>query len=131
MNNLSYLLTRTAAHHPNRPATFHGDSIQDYRWLDGQVGRLASGLAGLAGAGGASVRNARVGLILDNEPRGLVSLLGPLRAGMVIVPTNPRLHPAEQAFILANCGARVTMASRQHLDGLLAAEGMPAGMTFI
>jgi long-chain acyl-CoA synthetase len=131
MNNVSYLLTRTAAHHPNRAATFHGESIRDYRWLDEQVGRLAHGLAGVVEAGGTPVRGERVGLILDNEPRGLVALLGPLRAGMVIVPTNPRLHAAEQAFILANCGARVTIASRRHLDGLLATDGMPEGMRIV
>lgn len=131
MNNLSYLLTRTAAQHGNRPATFHGDSIHDYRWLDEKVSRLANGLAGLASSNGAAVRGQRIGLILDSEPRGLVAMLGPLRAGMVIVPTNPRLHPAEQAFILANCGARVVIASRRHLDGLLAAPGLPPGMTII
>ncbi len=53
MNNLSYLLTRTAAQHGNRTATLHGDSIRNYRWLDDQAGRLASALAGIAGAGGA------------------------------------------------------------------------------
>jgi long-chain acyl-CoA synthetase len=131
MNNLSYLLTRTAAQHGSRPATFHGDSVRDYRWLDEQVSRLANGLAGILDAAGTPVRGERVGLILDNEPRGLVAMLGPLRAGMVIVPMNPRLHPAEHAFILANCGARLVIASRRHLDGLLAAPGLPPGITVI
>ncbi len=58
-------------------------------------------------------------------------MFGPLRAGMVIVPMNPRLHPAEHAFILANCRARVLVASRRYLDGLLAVDGLPAGITII
>jgi len=131
MNNLSYLLTRTAAQHGARPATFHGESIKNYRWLDEQVSRLANGLAGVAGPGGAPVRGERVGLILENEPRGLAAMLAPLRAGMVIVPMNPRLHPSEHAFILADCGARVVIASRRYLDGLLAAAELPAGITII
>ncbi|MBE0594962.1 MAG: AMP-binding protein, partial [Gemmatimonadales bacterium] len=131
MHNLSYLLTRAAAQHGARPATFHGDSVRDYRWLDEQVSRLANGLAGILDATGTPARGERVGLILDNEPRGLVAMLGPLRAGMVIVPMNPRLHPAEHAFILANCGARAVIASRRHLDGLLTTPGMPPGITIV
>ncbi|WP_332813844.1 AMP-binding protein [Ramlibacter sp.] len=123
MNNLAYLLSRAGALHGNRPATFHGDSVRDYRWLDDQVGRLASALLALGLAAGD-----RVGLLLDNEPRGLVGLFGPLRAGMAIVPMNPKLHSSEHAYMLEDCGARVVVASKRFVEPLMSANGLPAGL---
>lgn len=111
MVNLSYLLTRAAALHPKNPALFHGDRQWDYRWLDEQVGRLASALSA-SGLG----RGDRVGLILDNEPRGLIAMLGPLRAGMVLVPMNPKLHASEHAYMLENSGARALIAHRRFVE---------------
>jgi long-chain acyl-CoA synthetase len=118
MKNLAYLLTRTARLHASRPATLHGDAVRDYKWLNEHVSRLASGLVKLGLAKGD-----RVGLILQNEPRGLVSLFGPLRAGMALVPMNPKLHPSEHAYMLTHCGARALIVSRPYLDGLLALRG--------
>lgn len=126
MNNLSYLLTRAASLHGSQTATFHGESTRDYRWLNDSVGRLASGLI----KSGLEIGD-RVGLIVENEPRGLVSLLGPLRAGLPIVPMNPKLHPSEHAYMLENCGARALIVSRRYLDGVLAHEQLPAGLIII
>ena len=69
----------------------------------------------------------RVGLILGNEPRGLVSLFGPLRAGMALVPMNPKLHPSEHAYMLGHCGARALVVSRPYLEGLLAMRAVAPG----
>jgi long-chain acyl-CoA synthetase len=127
MKNLSYLLSRTARLHGRRPATLHGDSVRDYAWLNEQVSRLASSLVGLGLAKGD-----RVGLIVGNEPRGLVSLFGPLRAGMALVPMNPKLHPSEHAYMLGHCGARALVVSRPYLEGLLAIRAsLPAGLLLI
>ena len=93
-----------------------------------QVSRLASSLVGLGLAKGD-----RVGLILGNEPRGLVSLFGPLRAGMALVPMNPKLHPSEHAYMLGHCGARALVVSRPYLEGQpgVPRASLPAGLVLI
>jgi acyl-CoA synthetase (AMP-forming)/AMP-acid ligase II len=125
--NLAYLLTRTAKLYGSRPATFHGDSVQNYSQIHAQVSRLASGLAGLGLA-----RGDRVGLILENDPRGLVAMFGPLRAGMAIVPMNPKLHPSEHAFMLNHSEARALIGTQAAIEGIQAlGTSFPAGFVFI
>jgi len=46
---------------------------------------------------------------VDIEPRAIDCLLGPLRGGLAIVPVNSRLHPAEHAYMLSDCGARAVV----------------------
>ncbi|MCW5773794.1 MAG: AMP-binding protein, partial [Rhodospirillaceae bacterium] len=106
MLNLAYLLTRSARRNPDAPAIFHGDTIRDQAWLDGRIGRLAGALLALG-----LNRGDRVGLVVETEPQGLESLIAPLRAGLVIVPMNPRLHRDDYAYMLAVCGARALIVS--------------------
>lgn len=112
--NLAYFLTRAARLHPDRPAILHGDRTTNYRSLDERVGRLAGALLGLG-----LRRGDRVGIIVEIEPRAIECLLAPLRAGLVLVPMNPRLHASEYAFMLRKCGAKVLLASNERLGDLL------------
>lgn len=114
MPNFSYFLTRTARRYGTKPAVFYR-KVYDYRYLNQRVSQLASIFMHLG-----LKRGDRVGIVCDCEPRGLESLFGPLRAGMVIVPMNPRLHPAEHAYMLLNCDARALICGRPYLDGLMA-----------
>ncbi len=127
MLNLSCFLTRAARVRGKAPAIFHGDAISHYAALDERVSRLAAALTGL----GVS-RQDRIGIVCDSEPRGLECMIAPLRAGMVLVPMNPKLHPAEHAYMLQNCGAAALICGRPYRDGLAALrEQMPAGMHFV
>ncbi len=120
--NLAYHLTRAARRLPDAPAILHGDVERSYAWLDDRVGRLAGALRGLGLEPGD-----RVGLIVETEPRSIECLLGPLRAGLAIVPVNHRLHPAEHAYMLADCGARAVLCSASRTDPLLGVrDRMPA-----
>lgn len=114
--NLAYFLTRTAKLHPQRPAILHGDTMLDYRSLDERVGRLAGALLGLGLRHGD-----RVGIVVEAEPRAIECLLAPLRAGLVLVPMNPRLHASEYAFMLRKCGAKALLVSHERLGDLLSA----------
>ena len=125
MRNLGYLLTRTCRRHPGLTAVLHGDTERTYAWLDERVGRLAAALVDLGLRPGD-----RVGIIVDNEPRGLEALWAPLRAGLVLVPMNPKLHAAEHAWMMGNCQARALIVARGHLDGLLA-ERLPEGLAIL
>lgn len=53
---------------------------------------------------------------MDIEPRAIDCLLGPLRGGLAIVPVNSRLHPAEHAYMLSDCGARAVLCSAAQAD---------------
>lgn len=121
--NLAYFLTRAALLHPDRPAIVQGDTALDYRSLDERVGRLAGALLGLG-----LRRGDRVGIVVEAEPRAIECLLAPLRAGLVLVPMNPRLHASEYAFMLRKCGARVLLASRERLNDLLSARAEFSGV---
>ena len=114
MLNLSYFLTRSANHHPAHAAIIHGETTRSYRWLDQRVGRLARALLDLG-----LVRGDRVGLVVEAEPRSIECLLAPLRAGLVLVPMNPRLHQREYAFMLRECGAKALLCSNERLEDLL------------
>ena len=117
MENVAYFLTRTARQRGHLPAIFHGDVVRDYSWLDDQVSRLAAGLRALG-----LNQGDRIGLVLEGEPRGFIALLAPLRAGLVIVPMNPKLHPKEQLFAFRNCGARAVIMSQAFVEGFLQCE---------
>ena len=127
MLNLSYLLTRSAKLYPQAPALLRDGLERNYLELQQRVSRLACALKGLGiEAGG------RVGIICNSEPRGLEALFGPLRAGLVIVPMNPKLHPREHAYMLSNCGASALICGAEYLQALLEVRGeMPQGMHII
>jgi len=73
-----------------------------------------------------------VGIVCDAEPRGLESLFGILRAGMVLVPMNPRLHPREHAYMLRNCEAAALICGASYREALIAtASEFPSGMSVI
>ena len=114
MVNLAYYLTRAAQRTPDATAICHGDERLDYASLNDRVGRLADGLRRLGLKPGD-----RVGLVVDTEPRSLECLLAPLRAGLTIVPVNNRLHPAEHAYMLDDCGARAVLCSAPRVAPLL------------
>ncbi len=114
--NLAYFLTRAARLHPRRPAIVRGEKTMDYRSLNERVGRLAGALLGLG-----LKRGDRVGIVVEIEPRAVECLLAPLRAGLVLVPMNPRLHAAEYAFMLRKCGAKALLVSNERLSDLVLA----------
>ena len=100
--NLAQLLARAARVHPVRPALFSGTTpVASYADWQARAARLAGAFhtAGLAPGD-------RVVLFLRNHPRYLEVLLGAWWAGLVVVPVNAKLHPAEAQWILDNAQAR-------------------------
>ena len=100
---LAHLLARQARlDDPGRTAVFHGSApwASHAQWAARSAG-LAQRLrdAGLAPGD-------RVLLFLRNHPRYLELLWGAWWAGLVVVPVNAKLHPAEVAWIAGNAQAR-------------------------
>src|SRR5213596_1370388 len=93
------LLRRAAKDFGNRPAiTFYGKSLS-YRDLDAAVDRFAAGLRAIGVRSGD-----RVSLVLPNTPHFVIAFFAVLRAGGVVVQTNPTYTPRELAILWSDAG---------------------------
>lgn len=97
--HIGQLLTRAARHHSTNTAWYEGDRKISYAAADLRITRLASALRMLGMRTGD-----RVGMLLNNSPQALEVMLATMRAGLVIVPLNVRLHPDEHAYIIKDSG---------------------------
>jgi long-chain acyl-CoA synthetase len=100
-NNLTHLLTESAARHPDRPALKLDDAVLNYATLD----EGASRVAGLLKDKGVQPGD-RVAVMLPNVPYFGVVYYGVLRAGGVVVPMNVLLKPREVEFYLSDPAAK-------------------------
>lgn len=116
--NVTTLLDRGARQAPTALAWKHGTRSATYGELRKRVGQLAAGLLerGL-------VPGDRVVLCLPNRPELLEMLFATMWAGLVTVPVNWHLHPAEVRYVLGHCGARAVLVADE-TDAVL--DGLPA-----
>ncbi|HVK32697.1 MAG TPA: AMP-binding protein [Burkholderiaceae bacterium] len=105
---LCHLLARQARLAPERVAILHGDKP----WAShaGWAARSAALAQRLRAAGLAP--GERVLLFMRNHPRYLELMWGAWWAGLVVVPVNAKLHPAEVEWIVGNAGARWGFVTR-------------------
>ncbi|MGA1254263.1 MAG: AMP-binding protein, partial [Burkholderiaceae bacterium] len=100
--NLAHLLLRQACVSGNRPAIFSGTAP----WATyGQWAQRSAGLASQLRSAGLAPGD-RILLFMRNHPRYLELLLGVWWAGLVAVPVNAKLHPAEVAWIVDHAQTR-------------------------
>ncbi len=93
------------------PAIALGDAVvHRYGALAERVSRLAQALRRRYGL----APGERVALVMKNCPEYLEILYGCWHAGLVAVPVNAKLHPAELAYILADSGARLCFTTAAH-----------------
>lgn len=113
--NLTHLIVQAATNFPDRPAVSIGDRrLYDYRAYGSLAARLAGGMSD-----GFGLRPGdRVALAMTNNPEYLAILFAIWRAGLVAVPTNAKLHPRELAYIVADSGARLCLATSDLADSL-------------
>ena len=96
---------------PSTTAVIDGDRTLGFAALDERASRLASGLLSRGLSTGE-----RVAVLLGNRLEYPEIAAGIAKAGLVMVPLNPRLTPAESRYILEHSGARAIV-----LDDALAA----------
>jgi long-chain acyl-CoA synthetase len=109
---LHALLERTAREHPDALATIFGgyalgrclDRSMTYRELDERADRFAAGLERLG-----IMKGDRVALVLPNCPQFVYCFYGALKAGVIVVPTNPLYTVRELRHQLADSGARAAV----------------------
>ncbi len=108
---LPELILRHAARAPDAVALVHGGSSMRYGEFEAAVRGFADGLAGL-GLG----RGERVAIWLDKCFETVIASFGAPAAGGVFVPLNPLLKPAQVAFAMQDCGARLLVTSPSRLS---------------
>ena len=111
--NVFSLLADPIRRLPDAPAVVHGDRRLSYGAFDSAAAAVGAMLAQLGCAAGD-----RVLLYLRNGFEYPVLLLAPMRAGMVVVPVNAKLHPREVAFICRDAEPKVVIAHRDGIDAL-------------
>lgn len=100
--NVAALLERSAHAWPTLPALAEGGrTICDYATLAGRAARLAGAFEGAGLKPGE-----RVAVVSYNAPAYVEALFAIWWAGLIAVPVNAKLHPAELGYVLGNCGAR-------------------------
>lgn len=100
--NLAQLLIRQAHMAGDRPAIFSGTAA----WATySQWAQRSAALAERFRSSGLQPGD-RVLLFMRNHPRYLEALWAAWWAGLVVVPVNAKLHPAEVAWIIDNAQAR-------------------------
>jgi len=99
---LTWLLDTAAKQHPGHTALIYFGRRMTYAQLSSQADRFAVALQKLG------VRKGdRVAIALPNIPQYPIAFYGALRAGAVVVPTNPLYTSHEMQHQLADSGAKV------------------------
>jgi acyl-CoA synthetase (AMP-forming)/AMP-acid ligase II len=114
------ILARAAGAAPEAPALYCGDASWTFADLDADAAALAAAVAARTEAGD------RVAILSHSRGEYVTAYYGVPRAGRVLVPLNPRLHPAEWADQLARSGARLLLAEPDLLAAARAHGGTEA-----
>jgi long-chain acyl-CoA synthetase len=93
---LFHFLQESARKYPDRACTIFKGAVITYREMEEMSDRLAAGLAGLG-----VKKGDRVGIFMPNTPQFVLAYFGILKAGGVVVATNP-LYTAPEIEHQAN-----------------------------
>jgi len=92
-------LEASAARYPNQPCTVFKGRVVTYREMNDLTDRFAAALAGLG-----VKKGDRIGLFIPNTPQFVIAYYGVLKAGGVVVATNPLYTPREIEHQLNDSG---------------------------
>ncbi len=98
-------LETAARRYPRHRALVFYDHVMTYRELDDAANRFANALIALG-----VKKGERVALLLPNSPQTVIAYYGALKAGAVVVSTNPLFNADELAHQLNDSGAETIVA---------------------
>ena len=101
---LTWLLDQTVSRYPGQTAFIYYGTKLSYAQFSSLANRFATGLQRLG-----IKKGDRVAIALPNIPQFPIAFYGALRAGAVVVPTNPRYTEREIQHQLADSGAGVVV----------------------
>ena len=99
-----HFLEEAARKYPDQPCTVFRDDIIRYGEMNALVDRLASALAAMGVR-----RGDRLGILLPNLPQFVLVYYAVLKAGGVVVATNPQYKQRELEYQLGNAGVETVV----------------------
>ena len=120
--NVHSMLADAVRRRGHQTAIRWGERRLSYSAFDGTCAALGAWFAEM----GCS-RGDRVLLFLRNCFEFPALLMAPMRAGLVVVPTNAKLHPREVAWIAGNAEPKLIITHTEHIEEIRAA--LPAGLS--
>jgi long-chain acyl-CoA synthetase len=99
---LFHLLEETARKYPDRPCTIFKGAVITYKEMDALTDRIAGALASLG-----VKKGDRVGIFMPNTPQFVMIYFGILKAGGIVVATNPLYTPGEIEYQANDAGLEV------------------------
>ncbi len=110
---LHRLLEDTARTLPQQTATVFFGARLSYAQLNAQANRLATALRNLG-----LEKGDRVAILLPNCPQFVIAYYAILKAGGVVVPTNPLYKPREIEYQLKDAGAQIVITLNMFVPGI-------------
>lgn len=98
------LLEQTARKYPESPCTIFKGAVIKYKEMDELTDRLAGALADLG-----VKKGDRVGIFMPNTPQFVIAYFGILKAGGVVVATNPLYTPREIEHQVKDAGIEIML----------------------
>lgn len=92
-------LEETAARYPDRPCTIFKGRVVTYRQMNELTDRMAAALASIG-----VKKGDRVGIFIPNTPQFVIAYYGILKAGGIVIATNPLYTPREIEHQLNDSG---------------------------
>jgi acyl-coenzyme A synthetase/AMP-(fatty) acid ligase len=111
--NIGRFIARNARYYADHPAVIFEDQVTTFSQLDRRANRLANALLGLGLAKGD-----RVAFQMSNRPAIVEIEIALYKAGLVKMPLNARLAPAEVVDVVANGQPRVFLVGDSHTDSI-------------
>ncbi|HEY3311980.1 MAG TPA: long-chain fatty acid--CoA ligase [Anaerolineales bacterium] len=96
------ILEESARKYPDRPCTIFKGAVITYKKMDELTDQIAAGLASLG-----VKKGDRVGIFMPNTPQFVMTYFGILKAGGVVVATNPLYTPAEIEYQVNDAGIEI------------------------
>ena len=110
-----------ARDYPDRPALIFRGNVIDYRTFNELSDRVAAGLAAMG-----ITKGDKVCLLMPNTPQFVIAFYGILKAGGVVVATNPLYTATEIAHQLADAECKLAIVTSNFYDKFKAAQPQTA-----
>lgn len=113
-------LAQNASRAPDRVAVLHRERSITYRELEEAAARCRGALAA-RGVGPGD----RVALVMSDSPEMVIAFLGIMGLGAIAVPCSTLLPPDGLSYVFKDSGAKLVIASPEHLENVKAAQPPP------
>ncbi len=114
---LFHFLEESARKYPDRPCTIFKGAVITYKEMNELTDRIAGALASLG-----VKKGDRVGIFMPNTPQFVMVYFGILKAGGVVVATNPLYTPGEIEYQVNDAGVEVMFVMTNYYNTIKTAQ---------